>query len=252
MKKATNIDYDGIFAKKLKALLERHPKTNESTTMTKLARLLEIRQQTVSQWVEGSTTPALKHLKDIAAYFEITIDELVTGVSSENESFHIDTGLSGLAIDRVKQNYSKNNIDSKAIGEFFNMILESDYAEYIECMAKEAIDYIIAKAVQQDGSCIPQNVWLSENPKYRVYEVADIFKELIKSIGNDKKNQKRALKFFFDNDCSLLTSNDCQRAVDVVSFLDNIETTESETSALDYDIVEIPGSDSAFIPKDEE
>jgi len=112
VKTTRNSDYNSVFALKLRSLLE-----NKSISMTLLANELGVKQQTVSQWADGSTTPALKHLKPLASYFGISIDELVTGVTFENEEVHSNTGLSNLAIEILKQ-LNADDIDN----DVFNVI----------------------------------------------------------------------------------------------------------------------------------
>jgi transcriptional regulator with XRE-family HTH domain len=142
-------DYDSAFAKKLRELLD-----TRAISMTELAKKLEVKQQTVSQWANGSTTPKLKHLKPLASYFEISIDELVTGIAPKNEEFHLDTGLSNLAIEKLKKlkagnaeddnNRSSAKFDSKIIIEFLNIIIERmDYRFHsLSRLAYLCIEYI--------------------------------------------------------------------------------------------------------------
>lgn len=44
-----------------------------------LARVLEVRQNTITNWKQTKTSPASEHLEAIAAFFGVSIDYLVTG-----------------------------------------------------------------------------------------------------------------------------------------------------------------------------
>ena len=91
-------EQDIAFSDTLKNLLE-----SKSISMTQLAKKLGVKQQTVSQWADGSTTPALKHLIPLATVFNISVHELITGVAPENDDMHLSTGLSNRSIEILKQ-----------------------------------------------------------------------------------------------------------------------------------------------------
>ena len=44
-----------------------------------LARVLGVRQNTITNWKQTTTSPASEHLEAIAAFFGVSIDYLVTG-----------------------------------------------------------------------------------------------------------------------------------------------------------------------------
>ena len=44
-----------------------------------LARVLGVRQNTITNWKQAKTSPASEHLEAIAAFFGVSIDYLVTG-----------------------------------------------------------------------------------------------------------------------------------------------------------------------------
>ena len=67
------------FAETLKTLLARHPVTGKKVTYTELAEAIGIRQQTVSQYASGETAPSAKHLLEIADFFGVSTDYLLSG-----------------------------------------------------------------------------------------------------------------------------------------------------------------------------
>lgn len=96
------VGYDGIFANMLRELLDRHPMTGARTTLKELAEAIGIRQQTVSLYKNGETQPTPETLVKIAEFFNVSVDYLLTGISSQNKSIHEELGLCEAAIDMLK------------------------------------------------------------------------------------------------------------------------------------------------------
>lgn len=74
------------FAETLKTLLARHPVTGKRVTYTELAEAIGIRQQTVSLYASGETAPSAKHLLEIADFFGVSTDYLLSG-HEDNELY---------------------------------------------------------------------------------------------------------------------------------------------------------------------
>ncbi|MEG1297103.1 MAG: helix-turn-helix transcriptional regulator [Niameybacter sp.] len=66
-----------IFVSRLRALLYCHPVTGVKTTQQQLAQYLEIRPQTISLYVQGSTEPLASKLLNMARYFNVSADYLL-------------------------------------------------------------------------------------------------------------------------------------------------------------------------------
>lgn len=96
------VGYDGIFPKMLRDMLDRHPMTGAKTTLKELAEAIGIRQQTVSLYKNGETQPTPETLVKIAEFFGVSVDYLLTGISSQNKSIHEELGLSDKAISMLK------------------------------------------------------------------------------------------------------------------------------------------------------
>lgn len=86
--------YEGTFPTILRELLECHPKTGKKTTLKALGEYVGIRQQTISLYKNGTTQPTPENLIRIAEYFHVSVDYLLTGISSENKALHEELGLS--------------------------------------------------------------------------------------------------------------------------------------------------------------
>lgn len=52
---------------------------SKSMTAAELSRITKVPKATISDWLSGRSPKNLLHLKNIASYFEVSIDELVFG-----------------------------------------------------------------------------------------------------------------------------------------------------------------------------
>lgn len=69
-----------MFAKNLKKLREKNNLTQES-----LANSLAVSRQAVCMWERGERVPKIKVLTKIARFFEVSIDQMVSGkLTSQN------------------------------------------------------------------------------------------------------------------------------------------------------------------------
>ncbi|MEG0579397.1 MAG: helix-turn-helix transcriptional regulator [Niameybacter sp.] len=95
--------YDNTFSETLRLLMSSHPHTGEKTTQKKLAEAIGTRPQTVSLYMDGTTQPTAENLYKIARHFDVSVDYLLTGVSSDNKELHKQLGLSEEAINSLKK-----------------------------------------------------------------------------------------------------------------------------------------------------
>ena len=123
--------YDGVFAKRIRYLLDENKKTQQA-----LADQLGIKRQAVSNYCNGSTQPNLEKLLQISKCFNVSIDYLLGKVEVPTPDITIRqinerTGLSEKAIKKL----SKIK-DFDAIRETLftlNAILEhEDFEEFIK------------------------------------------------------------------------------------------------------------------------
>lgn len=96
------VGYNGMFPRMLRELLDRHPMTGARTTLKELAEAVGIRQQTVSLYKNGETQPTPETLVKIAEFFGVSVDYMLTGISSQNKPIHEELGLSEEAIGMLK------------------------------------------------------------------------------------------------------------------------------------------------------
>ena len=126
--------YNGKFPTILRELLECHPKTGGKTTLKALGEYVGIRQQTISLYKNGTTQPTPENLVKIAEYFNVSVDYLLTGISSENKDMHEELGLSEDAIALMK--YAKDtgefNGATPLIKLLDSLLSDKDFYEFLE------------------------------------------------------------------------------------------------------------------------
>lgn len=126
--------YNGKFPTILRELLECHPKTGGKTTLKALGEYVGIRQQTISLYKNGTTQPTPENLVKIAEYFNVSVDYLLTGISSENKDMHEELGLSEEAITLMK--YAKDtkgfNGATPLIKLLDSLLSDKDFYEFLE------------------------------------------------------------------------------------------------------------------------
>lgn len=214
-------NYNSAFAEKLRDLI-----SEKAISMTQLGKELGVKQQTVSQWADGKTTPALNHLKPLASYFEVTIDELVTGVAPENEAMHLDTGLSNLTIEKLKQLKTDDVTDdmddmdyddrgfydkskSKIIIEFLNIIIENIYSNdhNLSRFAESCMNYIVGahgpilmqeeyKREKQEGIVLIGHIdrpnFQNDDLDFKTYQLTKDFEYFIVDLTKNREIARRA------------------------------------------------------------
>lgn len=99
----------------------------KGTSIRQLAEVLGCTTQAISNYRLGKSMPNYETLVKLADYFGVSCDYLLTGVKLEDKQEHKELGLSGTAIEKIKQ-YKKD----KYILNFLNEILsESEFYSYL-------------------------------------------------------------------------------------------------------------------------
>lgn len=101
-KKNLNDRYNDIFPTILRELIKK-----KGITQRDLAPILGIRPQTLSLYRNGETQPAPDTLVKIAKYFDVSVDYLLMGLSSDNKGVSDELGLTEESIEMLK--CAKNN-----------------------------------------------------------------------------------------------------------------------------------------------
>jgi transcriptional regulator with XRE-family HTH domain len=110
--------YNAPFAAHLRFFLASHPDTGVKTTQAALAAHLGVRPQTVAYYVNGESLPNCNQLQQIAEFFKVTCDFLMTGRRMENKPVCDMLGLSDDTVQRmrlVNENYREDTPSMPAI-----------------------------------------------------------------------------------------------------------------------------------------
>ncbi len=128
--------YYDVFPTTLRGLLEKHPKDGHTTTYKALGEAVGVRQQTISQYACGQTQPTADVVLRIAQFFGVSVDYLLTGVSSFNKDYCEELGLSEASIEflkRARQMYPQADPDRARTIPFLDEILsDKDFYEFLD------------------------------------------------------------------------------------------------------------------------
>ncbi len=127
-------DARSTFPAILRELLEKHPQTGKRTTLKELGEAVGTRQQSISLYRNGDTQPSPDILVRIAAFFGVSVDYLLTGISSENKAINEELGLSEQAILQLKT--AKQYPDT--LGIIDELLSDGDFYTFIEDVSHKA------------------------------------------------------------------------------------------------------------------
>lgn len=151
--------YDARFATTLREFMEENPITHEKTTQKALAEYLGVKPQTVSYYCTGESLPNCEQVLNIANYFGVTADFLLTGRRTENKAVRDTLGLSDRSVENmklVKEGYFEDTPYMLAALDFllgdkdFYLTLEktADYNRLKEAAPPEMAEYYEWKSAQ--------------------------------------------------------------------------------------------------------
>lgn len=134
-----NIDrYYDVFPTTLRGILESHPKDGHSTTYKALGEAVGVRQQTISQYASGQTQPTADVVLRIAKYFNVSVDYLLTGVSSYNKEYSEELGLSEKAVEllkRAKEMYPQTDLERTRTMPYLDELLsDKEFYEFLDAL----------------------------------------------------------------------------------------------------------------------
>ena len=134
-----NIDrYYDVFPTTLRGILESHPKDGHSTTYKALGEAVGVRQQTISQYASGQTQPTADVVLRIAKYFDVSVDYLLTGVSSYNKEYSEELGLSEKAVEllkRAKEMYPQTDLERTRTMPYLDELLsDKEFYEFLDAL----------------------------------------------------------------------------------------------------------------------
>ena len=130
--------YYDVFPTTLRGILESHPKDGHSTTYKALGEAVGVRQQTISQYASGQTQPTADVVLRIARYFDVSVDYLLTGVSSYNKEYSEELGLSEAAVEclkRAKEMYPQTDMEQMHTMPYLDELLsDKEFYEFLDAL----------------------------------------------------------------------------------------------------------------------
>lgn len=104
----------------IKSIGERIRKLREKNGLTQsdLAKKLNVKRETVAQWETGARDLKTGYIIDLADCLNVSCDEILKGVKSENINIYRELGLNDKAIEKLRDIRKKN--------ENINLLLEND------------------------------------------------------------------------------------------------------------------------------
>ena len=130
--------YYDVFPSTLRGLLESNPKDGHSTTYKALGEAVGVRQQTISQYASGQTQPTADVVLRIAQFFDVSVDYLLTGVSSYNKDISEELGLSESAVEHLKhakQLYPQADPECiKTMPYLDELLSDKDFYEFLDAL----------------------------------------------------------------------------------------------------------------------
>lgn len=128
--------YNAVFPTVLRSVLESHPTDGHSTTYKALGEAVGVRQQTISQYASGQTQPTADVLLRMAQQLNLSVDYLLTGISSQNKSYSEDLGLSDEAIEylRLARKLARRDDPSRTrtIPYLDELLSDKDFYQFLE------------------------------------------------------------------------------------------------------------------------
>lgn len=171
------IDARSTFPAILRELLEKHPQTGKRTTLKELGEAVGTRQQSISLYKNGDTQPSPDILIKIAAYFGVSVDYLLTGISSENKAVHEQLGLSEQSVILLKQ--AKQYAD--VLGTIDDLLSDVEFYTFLAAM-----DHKVTRIKDLENADRPHFVKGFDFMGYFVWDLQMFIQEFIRNSLNKR------------------------------------------------------------------
>lgn len=134
----------------LKSIGERIRKLREKSGLTQsdLAKKLHVKRETVAQWETGARDLKTGYIIDLADCLNVSCDEILRGVKSENINIYRELGLNDKAIEKLRDIRKKN--------ENINLLLENDgFKDIVKLLNKIKTLTVVKRYYNQ---CVDPNI----------------------------------------------------------------------------------------------
>ena len=145
--------YFDIFPTVLRELLDHHPEDGHATTHKALGEGVGVRQQTISQYANGQTQPTADVALKIAKFFGVSVDYLLTGVSSYNKDYSDEFGLSDSSVEflrKARNMYPQTDLQCVHTMPYLDELLsDKDFYEFLDSLYYSVKNIKIAQATKE-------------------------------------------------------------------------------------------------------
>ncbi len=127
-----------IFTDIIHKLMDCHPVTKKKTSQRALSLAVGLKPQTLSLYINGDRTPNIEVVYNLAEYFGVSIDYLLTGISSNNKDVNSSIGLSEDAINMLKIANNTNEDLTDVMPILNDLLSERDFYVFLEDVVSHA------------------------------------------------------------------------------------------------------------------
>ena len=111
------------FSEVLKNLIQE-----KGLTQTTLAKIIDVKPNTVATYCAGKSYPEFRTLIKIAEFFDVSLDYLVTGERVENQTVRQELGLSETAVENLKDSVCGVLLDDKEFHSKFSEAMSTFFS----------------------------------------------------------------------------------------------------------------------------
>ena len=168
--------YNSTFPTILRALMKK-----TGTTQKALAEAVGTRPQSISYYTIGKTQPSPDILVWIAKYFNVSIDYLLTGLSSNNIDIHKELGLSEKAIEKLKATKAVDAFEgiSRIITTLNELLSDSDFYNFLDGLNFKTSIIKAYKENPEKNECLHGNFNIKS---YYIWDLQMYVQDFIRSM----------------------------------------------------------------------
>lgn len=170
--KKQEISYTDTFPTILRKLMEER-----KTTQKELAEYCNVRAQSISLYANGETQPTPQTLVNISRFFDVSVDYLLTGVSSRNTDVYNNLGLTETTIEFFREAKAKSLRADNALMDIMselNMLLsDRDFHTFLDDVIFKTV---MIRAEQQE---VNDNPDCDEKLEFHIWQLQEYVRKFI-------------------------------------------------------------------------
>lgn len=173
--KKQEIGYNDTFPTMLRQLMEQR-----KTTQKELAEYCNVRAQSISLYANGETQPTPQTLVNIAKFFDVSVDYLLTGISSRNTDVCNDLGLTETTVEffreaKVKSIHTENSL-MDIMSELNILLSDKEFHEFLD---ESIFKVAMIRAEQQEVT--DDKLEAEEKLEFHIWQLQEYVRKFIYS-----------------------------------------------------------------------